>query len=74
MTNIGSEAQRNWGEIANEHYNFDTKEQRIAALEKVSLPDVQALFRTLFTEPRRLNVKIYSHKHFDDSEKREESA
>ena len=49
---------------------FDWKEKLIQAYEKVNLEQVVMLFHDLFFEnPRRLNVKIYSHKHHSEQEK-----
>ena len=64
----------NWGHILKKEYEFDIIEKRIAAYKKVTLDQVKNLFRKIFFDnPRRLNIKIHSHKHRDDTENRKTS-
>jgi secreted Zn-dependent insulinase-like peptidase len=55
--------------------NFDTREKNIKFIEAVTLEEVYDLFNQMvFGEPRRINIKLYNHKHFDDTETRNESS
>jgi hypothetical protein len=50
------------------------RQQKIERYEKITPGDIKAVFREVFFEnPRRLNVKIFSHKHKADEEKRKVS-
>ena len=64
----------NWGHILKKELDFDLREQRIASYEKVTVEDVKKVFRNVFfNNPRRINMKIFSHAHRDMAEKRKES-
>jgi hypothetical protein len=57
---------RCWATINDEtgQYDFNKKEQKIAALNRASVEDIQRLYRKIiFEEGRRLNIKLYSHQH-----------
>ena len=59
--NLGAEAWNNWSSIVNEQYTFDSKDREIETIRKMTIDEVQELYRKLiFEEPRRLNVKIHS--------------
>ena len=50
------------------------RQQKIERYEKITPREIKAVFREVFFEnPRRLNVKIFSHKHKADEEKRKVS-
>ena len=73
-TSLGVEADFSWLHIQKEQFNFDLREQQIAALEKVTTKQVNELFlEVFFKNPRRLNMKIHSHAHRDDTATREKS-
>lgn len=61
------EASRNWSQIENEDYGFDTRERKINAYRRATVESVKNTFREIFFDnPRRLNVKIYSQKEFSN--------
>jgi secreted Zn-dependent insulinase-like peptidase len=64
---LSDEASRYWGAISDEggRYEFDRRQKKIAALELVTREQVQQCFeRLVFTDGRRLNIKLYSHAHW----------
>lgn len=70
-TSLGSEASFNWGQILTDEYNFDSDLQKIAAVERVTKERLMATFNEVFFDnPRRINLKIHSHAHRDDTETR----
>ena len=55
-------------------HDFDRVEKKIAAIEKVTTEQVNALFMEVFFEnPKRINMKSHSHAHRDDTETRKTS-
>lgn len=42
------EAQRNWTQIENEDYNFDTRVRKIDAYRRISVESLKNTFRGLF--------------------------
>ena len=55
-----------WSEIVDGDYEFDRRAKKIAALEKITKEDVINLFNVLFFDnPKRINVKFYSHAHWE---------
>ena len=59
------EAQRNWTQIENEDYGFDTRDRKINAYRRATVESVKSTFREIFFDnPRRLNVKVYSQNEF----------
>lgn len=67
-TNLGQECEYNVLQIKQGDLNFDRREQIIAALERVTVEKVNALFtEVFFKNPRRLNLKVHSHAHRDDA-------
>lgn len=64
----------NWNELKDEEYGFDSDVKLIQAIEQVTKERLLACFNTvLFTESRRMNVKVHSHAHRDDTETRQAS-
>ena len=64
----------NWSQLRSKDYEFDYTEKRISSFEKVTTEQVNALFMEVFFEnPRRLNLKIHSHKHKNVVETRKTS-
>lgn len=62
---MSEEAHRYWTEIVEGYYEFDYKEKKIEALEKVNKTDLINFFNKLiFTNPKRMHVKLYSHTHY----------
>lgn len=58
-------------EIAEEDYEFDRTEKSLAAYQKVTKEQVISHFHNLFMDnPRRVNVKIYSHDSLNNGEER----
>ena len=73
-TSLAAEAAINWGHILKKEFDFNLRDKRIEAYEKVTPDDVRTIFRKVFFEnPRRINMKIHSHAHRDDKETREKS-
>ena len=59
----------NWSQIAAGDTDFDRRELQIAAMEKVTTEQVNALAKEVFfVSPRRINIKILCHKHRDNEE------
>lgn len=70
-TSLGAEATFNWGEVSHEEYDFDSDLKKIAAIERVTKERLIACFNELFfNDCSRLNIKLFSHKHRDDTETR----
>ena len=68
---MGSEATFNWGEIVSEDWTFDSNLQKIAAIERVTKERLMACFNEIFFQnPRRINLKVHSHAHRDDTDAR----
>jgi len=73
-TSLGSEAAQNWQNIVDNELGFDTREKNIRFIEEVTLDDVYQLFNEMvFEAPRRINLRLYNHKHHDDTQTRGES-
>ena len=73
-TSLSSEATMNWGHILKEEFDFNLREQRIKQYEEVTADLVKKVFRNVFYDNvRRVNMKIFSHGHRDQVEKRKES-
>lgn len=73
-TDLGAECDMNWLQIKQNDLNFDRIEKVTAAVERVTVAKVNALFLEAFFEnPRRLNLKIHSHVHRDDTATRKTS-
>ena len=71
-TSLGTEAMFNWGEINTDEYSFDSDQQKIAAIERVTKERLLACFENVFFKnPRRINIKTHSHGHRDDTVTRE---
>ncbi|CDW84143.1 insulin-degrading enzyme [Stylonychia lemnae] len=67
--NLGQEAGRYWDEILTGDYEFSSREIKIEALRQVQKQDVIEYFNELFfNNPKRLNLKFYSHGHFDNKD------
>ena len=63
---LSDEVTRRWSIITDDNglYEFDRRYKKIAALEKVTKDQVQALYNNMiFEDSRRLNIKLYSHIH-----------
>ena len=70
-TSLGAEATFNWGEVSHEEYDFDSDLKKIAAIERVTKERLIACFNELFFKDcSRLNIKLFSQKHRDDTETR----
>ena len=68
LTEVGT---LNWSMIAAREVDFKRREQQIASMEKVTVHDVNKLaYEVFYKSPRRINQKIFCHKHRDDAEKR----
>ena len=73
-TNLQAEAQLHYSQILAEEYDFERRDQQIAAMEKVTAEQVNALAKeVLFVRPKRLNLRVYSHAAWADTAKRQES-
>ena len=69
--NIKKEANKNWDQLTTKEIDFCRIEDKIDALMKVTPEQVNELFIELFFKnPRRLQLKIHSHAHRDDTETR----
>ena len=61
-TSLQEEAKLSWSQIVRNEFAFDRREQQIAAMEKVTVEQVnELLHEVIFRNPRRINLKIYSH-------------
>eukprot|EP00352_Strombidinopsis_acuminata_P001144 CAMPEP_0176347442 /NCGR_PEP_ID=MMETSP0126-20121128/7061_1 /TAXON_ID=141414 ORGANISM="Strombidinopsis acuminatum, Strain SPMC142" /NCGR_SAMPLE_ID=MMETSP0126 /ASSEMBLY_ACC=CAM_ASM_000229 /LENGTH=97 /DNA_ID=CAMNT_0017695621 /DNA_START=1811 /DNA_END=2104 /DNA_ORIENTATION=- len=68
-TQIGQEAVRNWSAIVDDTYIFDLEVRLIEAIEKVTVEDLERIYKTMiFENPRRINLRMYSQKHLEDKE------
>ena len=73
-TSLGAEASFNWNEIDDDELTFDSDLKKIEALERVSKESLMACFEEIFFDnPRRVNLKVHSHAHRDDTETRQSS-
>ena len=73
-TNLQQEAQLNWAQLTSKEFDFDRREQQIAAMQSVTAEEVNALMTEVFFQnPRRINLKVHSHAHAADIAKRQES-
>lgn len=71
---MGQEAVRNWSAIIDKNFEFNTEEKLIQAIEKVTIEDLEKLYKTLiFENPKRINLRMYSHEHLKNKEQIEES-
>jgi len=60
--------------LLKDEFNFDSDIKLMAAIEKVNKERLLACFRDIvFQNPRRINMKIHSHTHRDDTETRKMS-
>eukprot|EP00347_Sterkiella_histriomuscorum_P004511 403360183 len=67
--NLAQEAGKYWHEILEGDYEFDERQKKIEALGKVTRDQVVDYFNNLFfNNPKRLNIKMYSQKHFEEKE------
>ena len=65
---LSDEVSRRWIAITDDSgiVDFDKRQKKIAALSEVNKEKVQELFNCLFfKDSRRLNIKMYSHAHWD---------
>ena len=70
---LSDEVGRRWSIITDDNglYEFDRRQKKIAALEKVTKTQVQELYNTLiFEDCRRINIKLYSHLHNSNEEEK----
>ena len=68
---LSDEVSRRWVAITDDSgiVDFDKREKKIHALEQVTKEQVQEWFNKLiFEETRRINIKMYSHQHWDQIE------
>ena len=73
-TSLGSEAVFNWGELSKDEWTFDSDVRKIEAIGSVTKERLLACFNEIFFQnPRRINMKVHSHAHRDDTETRQSS-
>lgn len=70
---LTDEVNRYWNAICDDNglYEFDRKQKKIAALQQTTKEQVQKLMHQLvFEDCRRMNIKLYSHAHWNEREER----
>lgn len=60
--------------VQSKELDFDRRDEKIKAMQLVTTEQVNALMKEIFFEnPRRINLRLFSHAHRDDEVKRKEA-